>query len=115
MKRPKGLTGRDQKVGGSDRPSADEGDDTRTLPPGYRLQPNRSGFFSIDNWVSPLLPTSVVARPQGRGMEQRVDEVGGSESRPVIRRIGPQERRYPTRKGANFRLVLAVRKLSKAF
>jgi|SRR4051794_13011463 hypothetical protein len=107
MKRPKGLTGRDQKVGGSDRPSADEGDDTRTLPPGYRLQPNRSEFFSLDNWVSPLFPTSVVARPQGRGMEQRVEDVGGSEGRPVMGRIGPRERRYLTRKGADFRRVLA--------
>jgi hypothetical protein len=105
-KRPKGLTGRHQKVGGSDRPSADEGDDIQGLPPGYRLQPNRSPFFSIDNWVSPLLPISVVSRPQGRGMEQRVNEVGGSESRPVMGRIGPRERGYPTRKGADFRLVL---------
>src|SRR3954470_15326053 len=48
MKRPKGLTGRDQMVGGSDRPSSDEDDDIQTLPPGYRLQPSRSGFFSID-------------------------------------------------------------------
>ena len=48
-------------------------------------------------------------------MGQRVNEVGGSEGRPVTGRIGPPARRYPTRKGADFRLVLAVRDLSKAF
>lgn len=45
-------------------------------------------------------------------MGQRVEDVGESESRPVIGRIGPQERGHPTRKGADFRLVLAVMKLS---
>jgi len=71
-----------------------------------------SKFFSNDNWVSPTSPTSVVARPQGREMGQGANEVGESEGRPVIGRIGPREREYPTRKGADFRLVLAVRKLS---
>jgi hypothetical protein len=28
--------------------------------------------FFTDNWVSPMLPTDVVSRPQGRGTEQRV-------------------------------------------
>src|SRR5713101_4846121 len=69
-------------------------------------------FFFIDNWVSPMLPTSVVSRPQGRGTEQRVEENGKSERRPVIERIGPQRRRYPTRKGADFRVVLTIEKSS---
>src|SRR3954453_5807769 len=48
-------------------------------------------------------PTPVVARPQGRETGQGVNDVGGSEGRPVIGRIGPRERGYPTRKGADFR------------
>ena len=65
-------------------------------------------FFFIDNWVSPMLPTHVVSRPQGRGTEQRGEDHGKSERRPVIGRIGPSRRAYPTRKGADFRVVLAV-------
>jgi len=45
-------------------------------------------------------------------MGQRVEDVGASESRSVMERIGPRERGYPTRKGADFRRVLAVGKLS---
>jgi hypothetical protein len=41
-------------------------------------------------------------------MDQRVEEDGKSERRPVIGRIGPHTRTYPTRKGADFRLVLTV-------
>jgi hypothetical protein len=85
-----------------------------TNPTGAEIPTMPPKFFSIDNWVSPMSPTSVVARPQGRETGQGVNEVGGSESRPVIGRIGPRERRYLTRKGADFRQVLAVRKLSNA-
>ena len=85
---------------------------TSERPPGYRLQPDRTTCFFINNWVSPLLPTSVVSRPQGRGTEQRVEENGKSERRPVIERRGPLRRRYPTRKGADFRVVLTVEKSS---
>ena len=45
-------------------------------------------------------------------MEQRVEEDGKSERRPVIGRIGPPRRRYPTRKGADFRVVLTVEQSS---
>ena len=41
-------------------------------------------------------------------MEQRVGEDGKSECRLVTGRIGPRMRTYPTRKGADFRLVLTV-------
>jgi hypothetical protein len=71
------------------------------------IGPNHSvPFFSIGNWVSPTSPTSVVARPQGRGMGRGVNDVGGSEGRPVTGRIGLREQGYPTRKGADFRRVL---------
>jgi hypothetical protein len=46
-----------------------------------------------------------VSRPQGRGTGQGVKDVGESESRPVIGRIG----QYPSRKGADFRRVSAKR------
>ena len=46
-----------------------------------------------------------VSRPQGRGTGQGVKDAGGSESRPVIGRIG----RCPSRKGADFRRVSAKR------
>jgi hypothetical protein len=69
-------------------------------------------FFFTDNWVSPMLPTQVVSRPQGRGTEQRGEDHGKSERRPVIGRIGPSRRAYPTRKGADFRVVLTVEKRS---
>ena len=36
-------------------------------------------------------------------MGQGEGEVGGSEGRPVTGRIGPRERGYPARKGADFR------------
>ena len=68
--------------------------------------------FFINDWVSPLLPTPVVSRPQGRGTEQRGEDHGKSERRPVIGRIGPPRRAYPTRKGADFRVVLTVEKRS---
>jgi len=43
-------------------------------------------------------------------MEQRVADDGESECRPVVGRIGPQKRGYPTRKGADFRMVLTIEK-----
>src|SRR6266446_3376696 len=63
-------------------------------------------FFFINNWVSPMLPTYVVSRPSGRGMEQRVGEDGKNECHLVIGWTGPHRWGYPTRKGADFRLVL---------
>jgi len=45
-------------------------------------------------------------------MEQRVGDDGKSERRLVIGRTGPQMRAYPTRKGADFRVVLTVEKSS---
>ena len=47
------------------------GGTTSKRPPGDRLPPDRTTFFFIHNWVSPMLPTPVGARPQGRGTEQR--------------------------------------------
>lgn len=49
-----------------------------------------------------------VSRTQERGMVQGVKEAGESECRAVTVRTGPRERRYPTRKGADFRLVFTV-------
>jgi hypothetical protein len=46
-----------------------------------------------------------VSRPQGREMMERVEDAGESECRPVMGQTGPQKRGYPTRKGADFRLV----------
>jgi hypothetical protein len=40
-------------------------------------------FSSSINWVSPLRPMSMVARPQGTETAQRVWEVGRSKSHPV--------------------------------
>ena len=82
-------------------------------PPGYRLQPARPLFFCIDNWLSPLLPTSVVSQPQGRGLGQRGGEDGKSECRPVIGRRGPHRRRSPPRKGADFGRVLTGESLER--
>ena len=103
-KRPKRLIGRHQNgmwVGLFQLP---RGSSIQT-PTGTETPAEPPIFFS-NNWVSPMLPTVVVARPQGRGTEQRVHEVGKSEGRFVMRRIRPCTRRYPTRKGADFRLVL---------
>ena len=48
----------------------------------------------VVNWVSPMLPANkAVSRPQGRGMEQGVEDVGKSEGRLVTERIGLAERR----------------------
>ena len=108
-KRPKRLIGRHQNgmwVGLSRLP---RGSSIQT-PTGTETPAEPPIFFS-NTWVSPMLPTIVVARPQGRGMEQRVHEVGQSEGRLVMRRIRPCKRRYPTRKGADFRLVLTVENL----
>jgi len=45
---------------------------------------------SIINWVNPLRPgiTLPVSCPQGKGTAQRAEEVGKSERRPVMGRIG---------------------------
>ena len=36
-------------------------------------------------------------------MAEGVEDAGESEGRPVMERIGPREREYPARKGADFR------------
>ena len=46
-----------------------------------------------------MCPASAVSRTQGRGTAQRVWEVGGSECRPVIERIGPLRAEIPSPKG----------------
>jgi hypothetical protein len=102
---PKRLRGHDHKGRGQDHLTR-LGVTTSERPPGYRLPPDRPTCFCINHWVSPLLPTSVVSRPQGRGTEQRGEEDGQSARRPVIERRGPPRRRDPTRKGADFRGVL---------
>src|SRR5712691_7993594 len=78
---------------------------TSNTPAGVQTPTVPDIVFFIDNWVSPMLPTYVVSRPQGRGTEQRVRDIGKRERRPVAGRIGPQRRRYPPRKGADFRWV----------
>jgi len=45
---------------------------TFIIPTGVQTPTVSDTFFFIDNWVSPMLPTYVVSRPQGRGMGQRV-------------------------------------------
>ena len=81
---------------------------TSNTPAGVQTPTVPDIVFFIDNWVSPMLPTYVVSRPQGRGMGQRVGDDGKSERRPVAGRIGPHRRGYPTRKGADFRRVLTA-------
>jgi hypothetical protein len=81
---------------------------TFITPTGVQTPTVPDTFFFTDNWVSPMLPTYVVSQPQGRGMEQRVEGDGKSECRLVIGRIGLHTWTYPTRKGADFRLVLTV-------
>jgi hypothetical protein len=41
-------------------------------PTGTQTPAESSTLFFTGNWVSPMLPTHVVSRPQGRGTEQRV-------------------------------------------
>lgn len=64
--------------------------------------------FLIDR-VSPMRPTLVVSEPRGTGTAQGVKDAGGSERQAVTAWIGPRERAYPTRKGADFRLVFLGR------
>ena len=65
--------------------------------------------FLIDR-VSPMRPTLVVvSEPQGTGTAQGVEDAGGSERQAVTAWIGPRERTYPTRKGADFQLVFLGR------
>ncbi len=45
---------------------------TSNTPAGVQTPTVPDIVFFIDNWVSPMLPTYVVSRPQGRGMGQRV-------------------------------------------
>ena len=68
---PKRLIGHNQKVRGQDHLSM-LGVATSNMPTGVQTPTVPDIFFFTDNWVSPLLPTHVVSRPQGRGMEQRV-------------------------------------------
>jgi hypothetical protein len=79
----------------------------RRVKDGTHLQPLES---SLIDRVSPMHPTLVVvSEPQGTGMVQGVEDAGGSERQAVTAWIGPRERTYPTRKGADFRLVFLGR------
>ncbi|SRR6266568_1775275 len=81
---------------------------TSKTPTGVQTPTVPDTLFFMDNWVSPTLPTYVVSRPQGRGMGQRVGDDGKSECCPVAGQIGPHTREYPTRKGADFQMVLTA-------
>ncbi len=109
----KRLERQNQKVRGMDRVIAMRAavlDNSHRVIDGTHPQTFES---SPINRVSPMRPTParpvVVSEPQGTGMVQGVKEAGESECRTVTVRIGPQERRYPTRKGADFRLVFLGR------
>jgi hypothetical protein len=75
-------------------------DSRRTM----KMQPHRSQLLTGQQGKPYSLRRRAVSRPQGMGMAERVKELGKSESRSVIDRIGPPRWRYPVRKGANFRM-----------
>ncbi len=109
----KWLARQDQKVRGMDRAVLERAtvlNDSRRVIDGTHPRTLES---SPINRVSPTYPTptalAVVSRPQGTGMVQGVKDAGASEGRTVMVRIGPREREYPTRKGADFRLVFLGR------
>ena len=80
--------------------------ESRRVKDGAHPQPLEP--FLIDR-VSPMRPTLVVSEPRGTGMAQGVEDAGGSERQAVTAWIGPRERAYLTRKGADFRLVFLGR------
>ena len=106
----KRLSRQNQKVRGTDRVirvCATVLNGSRRVRDG--THPRTIESFLIDR-VSPTRPTMVVvSEPQGTGTAQGVKDAGGSERQAVTAWIGPRERRYPTRKGADFRLVFLGR------
>src|SRR4051794_35337967 len=101
--RPKVLTGRRQKGtrGGSSAAITDDGDinSRRT----YRAQPPHPLLLIRQQGKPHPSRRKVEARPQGKVMAEGVEDAGESEGSAVMVETGPRERRYPTRKGADFR------------
>ena len=69
-----------------------------------KMQPHRSQLLTGQQGKPYSPRREAVSRPQGMGMAERVKERGKSEGRSVIDRTGPLRWRYPTRKGADFRM-----------
>ncbi|MDO9129611.1 MAG: hypothetical protein Q7U34_07075 [Anaerolineales bacterium] len=63
---------------------------TSIIPTGEQTPTSPARISSIINWVNPLRPgiSLPVSCPQGKGTAQRAEEVGKSERRPVMGRIG---------------------------
>jgi hypothetical protein len=74
-------------------------------PTGEKPAPNLPSSL-MWNTISPYLCPRWAGRPQGRLLGVRVWEVGESECRIVMTRIGIEgSQHHPARKGADFRLV----------
>lgn len=112
----KRLNRQNQKVSGWDRVidlRATILNNSRRVTDGIHPQALES---SLINRVNPMHPTlalsAVVSGPQGTGMVQGAKEIGKSECHAVTTWIGPQTRGYPTRKGADFRMVFLGHEIS---
>lgn len=85
-------------------PSQGYGDSSIHSRRTMEMQPHRSQLFTGQQGKPYSPRREAVARPQGKGMAERVEERGESEGRSVIDRIGPPRWRYPIRKDADFRM-----------
>src|SRR3954471_14340358 len=78
-------------------------------PPDYRTQPPHPPLH-IGQQGKPHSPRrEAEAQPQGKVTAEGIEDAGGSEGFAVMAEIGPHQREYPARKGADFRRVSAER------
>ena len=80
-------------------------------PPDYRTQPPHP-LLHIEQQGKPnpsRLPEGGGIPTARKEMAEGVEDAGESEGSAVMAETGPRERRYPARKGADFRRVSAER------
>ena len=103
-KRPKGLTGRDQKVSGSDRPSSDEDDDIQDTPTGVQTPTEPIQILlhrQLGKPDAPHLGGSPTAREGDgaagkRGRRKRKPPCNGADRAATAERPDPKGCRLPT-------------------
>lgn len=84
-------------------------------PTGEKRAPNLP-LSITQNTISPYFRPAWAGEPQGTLLEMRVWDVGKSEGRVVMARIGIEDNQHhPTRKGADFRLVSLRERICRTF
>jgi len=102
--RLKVLTSLNQKGVRVGSPSQYFGDSSTDSRRTMKMQPHQSQLLTGQQGKPYSPRRAAVSRPQGTVMAKRVKELGKSEGRSVIDRIGPPWWAYPVRKGADFRM-----------